>query len=84
MGAQPGPQEGPEALHGVDVNLMEAVTILITGVFTTPVTYCLMVISPVGQTRIDMVLVGEDAGSGFDALGDDRFDGDLPDILQHT
>lgn len=32
--AKPGAQEGPNPLHGVDVDLAEAIAIIITGVFT--------------------------------------------------
>ena len=33
MGSQPGAQQRPEALSGIDMNLIEAISIVVAGIF---------------------------------------------------
>src|SRR3954447_25178768 len=61
--AQPGAQQGPEALHGVDVDLAEAVPVLVAGVFTSGVADRLVPVAPGGQARVDVVFVAVDEGA---------------------
>jgi hypothetical protein len=72
--AQPGAQQRPEAFHGVDVHLAEAVPVLVAGVFTAGVTDRLVPVAPGRQARVDVVFVGVDEGALGDRAGDDRFD----------
>jgi hypothetical protein len=83
MRPQPRSQEGPEPLHRVDVNLVEAVAVLIARILAPTVTDRLVPISPGGQTGIDIIFVREDAGPRVHDFGDDRLDGDLLNIRQH-
>src|SRR3954467_3424440 len=77
--AEPGAQQGPRPLHGVDVDLAEAVTIFVARVLATPMTDGLVLIAPGWQAGVDLVLVGVDAG----ALGDDGLDDWLDCLLLH-
>src|SRR3954451_19267371 len=45
--AEPGAQQGPEPLDGVDVHLAEAVPVLVAGILTPGMADCLMLIAPV-------------------------------------
>ncbi len=82
--AQPGAQQGPDALHGVDVDLAEAVAILVAGVLAAPVADRLVPIAPGRQAGVDVVLVGVDAGALGDGGLDDRLDRLLLHIGQHA
>jgi hypothetical protein len=46
--AQPGAQQRPEALDGVDVHLAEAVAVLIARILAAPVADCLVPVAPGG------------------------------------
>src|SRR5215213_333861 len=79
MRAEPGAQEGPRPLHGVDVDLAEAVAILVAGVLPALMADRLVLIAPGRQAGVDLVLVSVDAG----ALGDDSLDDGLDCLLLH-
>ncbi len=49
MGAKPGPQERPKAFHGIDVYFIQAITIIIPGIFATTVAHTFMHIAPLFQ-----------------------------------
>src|SRR4051812_46620339 len=82
--AQPGAQQGPEALDGVDVHLAEAIPVLVAGVFAAPVADDLVPIAPALQAGIDTVLVGVDEGTLRNRGLDDRLDRDLLHVGQHV
>ncbi len=83
MRAQPRTQQRPKAFHGIDMDRMETVTILVTGVFSTAVTHALVHIPPLWQGRINHILVRIDHRAGFDRGLDERSDGLLLHVLQH-
>ncbi len=83
MGSQPGTQQGPEPLGGVDMDLMEAVAVLITGVFPPAVADRPLIESPVGQAVINVVLIGVHPGSRGDEPLDQRTDRGLLDVFEH-
>src|SRR5512139_3171370 len=83
MRAQPRTQQRPKAFQGVDMDLMETVTILITGVFSLAVAHALAHRPPLRQRSINHILVRIDHRTGFDRLLDERSDGFLLHILQH-
>src|SRR3954471_3271639 len=88
MRPQPGSQERPEALRpealeGVDVDLAEAVAVLVAGVFASTMTDCLVAVTETREPGVDAILVGKDARTFSDSLLDDRMDGRLLDIGQH-
>src|SRR2546421_8303849 len=83
MGAQPGSEQGPEAFHGADVDLMEAVAVVIPSVFAFAVTDGLVLISPFGKTGVDVILIGMDPGASGDQFRDDGLDGPLLNIGKH-
>src|SRR4051812_12694993 len=58
--AQPGAQQGPETLDGVDGHLAEAIAVLAASVFTLCVADCLVLIAPGWQAGVDAVLVRVD------------------------
>src|SRR4051812_5840538 len=70
--AQPGAQQGPRALYGIDVDLAEAIAILVTGVLAPSVADRLVPIPPGCQAGVDVVLVGVDAGALDNGSLDDR------------
>src|SRR3954470_6835397 len=84
MWAEPGAQERPRPLHGVDVDLAEAVAILVARVLTMCMTDCLVLIAPGRQAGVDIVLVGVDAGTLGDGGLDDRLDCLLLHVGQHA
>jgi hypothetical protein len=67
--AQPGAQQRPEALNGVDVDLAEAVTILVARVLGMGVADCLVPVAPGRQAGVDVVLVSMYEGAGRDSGG---------------
>jgi hypothetical protein len=77
---QPGAQQRPDPFHGVDVDLTEAVAVLIAGVFAPSMADRLVTIAPGRQASVDLVLVGVDEA----VLGgrDDRLDRGLLHIGQ--
>src|SRR5687768_11221062 len=83
MRPQPGSQERPEAFHGVDVDLAEAVAVLVAGVFATTMTDGLVAVAETRKPGVDAILVGIDVRAFGDGLLDDRMDGCLLDIGQH-
>ena len=83
MGSQPGAQQRPEALGGVDVNLMEAVSVFIAGVLAPAVAHGTVVKTPFRQTAIDVVFIGMNLCTRRDEPLDQRTDRDLLDIVQH-
>jgi hypothetical protein len=68
------------------MDLVEAVAIFIPSKLTFRMIDRLMSIAPLGQTGVDIVLIGIDEGAGLDSLLDYRFDGGLLNTLrvQHT
>src|SRR3954463_15806727 len=52
--------------HGVDVDFAEAITILITSIFTPPMVNRLMTEAPLRQSAVDCVLVGVDQAAEGD------------------
>src|SRR4051795_4144781 len=82
--AEPGAQQGPEPLDGVDVHLAEPVPVLVAGILTPGMADCLMLIAPGGQAGIDAILVRMDEGAQGNGGGDDRPDRDLPHVGQHA
>src|SRR3954449_4432090 len=54
---EPRAQQGPRPFHGVDVDLAEAVPILVARVLAMCVTDCLVLIAPGRQAGVDVVLV---------------------------
>lgn len=83
MRPQPGTQQGPEALGGIDMNLIEAISVLVTGVFASVMAHRVMVKAPILQWVIDIIFIGMDSRSGADEGLDERLEGGLLDILQH-
>src|SRR4051812_40286230 len=81
---EPGAQQGPRPLHGVDVDLAEAVAILVARVLAMCVTDCLVLIAPGRQAGVDVVLVGVNASALGDGGLDDRLDRPLLHIGQHA
>jgi transposase len=83
VGPEPGAQQGPDALHRVDVHLAEAVAVLVARVLAPGVTHGLVAVAPLFQPGVDVVLVGVDESVPGDRGPDDRLDRLLLDIGQH-
>ena len=82
--AQPGAQQRPKALDGVDVDLAEAVAVFVASVFAAPMADRLVPLAPGWQAGVDAILVRVDKGAWNDSGGDDRLDRDLPHVGQHA
>jgi hypothetical protein len=65
------------------VNLVEAITIFVPGVLAYRVVDGPVGITPLGQTGIDVVLIGVDETAGLDGLLDQGLDGHLLNIFEH-
>jgi len=70
--AQPGAQQRPEALDRVDMDLAEAVAVLVAGILAAGVADRLVPVAPGGQAGVDAIFVGVDEGARGDGGGDDR------------
>ena len=53
MRPQPGSQKRPEALEGVDVDLAEAVAVLVAGVFASTMTDCLVAVAETREPGVE-------------------------------
>src|SRR3954471_22042565 len=83
MRPQPGAQQRPEPFHRVDVDLAEAVAVLVAGVFAPPVANGLVLVTPGRQSIVDAILVGVDERALGDDGINDRLDRGLLHIGQH-
>src|SRR3954452_9789832 len=81
---QPGAQQRPQAFGRVDVDLAEAVAIVVPGILAPSVTDRLVPVAPVLQPAVDTVLVGVDEGALRDGRLDHRPDRRLPDVGEHA
>src|SRR5947209_5204762 len=81
---QPGTQQRPEALNGVDVDFAKTVAILITGILTTGMAHRLVAIAPSWQACIDVILIGVNQRARCDRIADDRLDRCLLHLGQHV
>src|SRR3954462_943664 len=82
--AEPGAQQRPEPLDGVDVHLAEAVPVLVAGVLAAPVANRLVLVAPALQAGVDAILVGMDEGALGNRGRDDRLDRPLLHVGQHA
>ncbi len=81
---EPRAQQGPEALDGVDVNLVEAVAVFIAGILPSAVADGLVLVAPLRQTAVDVILVGQHEGARRDGRLDQRLYRDLADVFEHA
>jgi hypothetical protein len=81
---QPGAEQGPRPLHRVDVDLAEAVAVLISRIFTAAVTNRLVLIAPGLQAGVDAVLVGVDERAFGNCGLEDWLDRPLLHVGQHA
>ncbi len=66
------------------MHLVESITILVPSVFTVTVTYGLMPVAPGWQRVVDVIFVRIHQGSRCNRRLDQRHDGFLLDVGQHT
>src|SRR4051794_3744736 len=83
MGAEPGPEQRPEAFDRVDMDLAEAIAVLVAGELTGRMADGAMRVAPFGQPRVDVVFVGVDHRPRGDRSLDQGTDRDLLDVLEH-
>ena len=81
--AQPRPQQRPKAFDRVDMDLMEPVAIVITGVFPRGMTHRVMCVTPLGQPAIDIEFSRVNNSALRNRLLDPGTDRDLLHVLQH-
>ena len=80
---QPGAEQRPEALQGIDVDFAEPVAIVIAGILAPAMADRFVTIAPVFQAGIDIVFISIDQRTRADSLCDDRLDGRLLNVGQH-
>ena len=80
MWTEPGAEQAPQPLDGVDVHFVDAVSVGTAGVFTFTMIDRDVNVAPGWETGIDAVLVGIDRTSLLDHFGDPGLDGGLLDI----
>ena len=69
--------------HGIDVDFVETIAVLVARIFAAAVTDGLVLIAPYRQTSVDAVLVGVDHRAFDDDGRNDRLDRFLLHIGQH-
>src|SRR5215217_2540227 len=84
MRAEPGAQQRPEAFHGVDVDLAEAVAVLVARILPAAVADGFAPVTPGCQAGVGAILVGVDVGALGDHRPDDRLDRLLPHVGEHA
>src|SRR3954453_4832640 len=84
VGPEPGAQQRPEAFGRVDVDLAEAVAVLVAGVLAPRVAHGLVPVAPVVQPGVDVVLVRVHEGALGDRRLDPRPDRPLADVGEHA
>src|SRR4051812_1949249 len=81
--AQPGAQQRPEALDGVDVDFAETITVLVARKLAAGVANCLVPVAPGRKAGVDVVLVGMNESAWCDGILDNRPDRGLLHVGQH-
>jgi|GEM_PF-3967461 len=59
MGPQPRAQQRPETFYCIYVYFTKSVAIVITGIFTSSMTYTLVLVVPLRQSTINAILIRE-------------------------
>jgi len=83
MRAKPRTQQGPKTCHRIDMNLAEAIFILITGIFGLSMIDGFMDIAPGFQLVVNGVFIGKNKRTGLDGLTHHGLNGLLLDIGEH-
>jgi len=83
MGPQPGAQQRPEALGGVDMNLIKAIPVFVAGVFASAMTHGTVIKPPFRQPSVDIVFIGMNASARGDEPLDQRANRGVLDVVQH-
>jgi len=84
MGAQPRPQQGPQAFHGVDGHFMQAIPVIIPRIFPPAVTDAFMRIAPLFSAAIHSVLIGVHTRTWRHRRLDQGLDRPLLDMCQQA
>ena len=66
---EPGAQQGPEAVEGVDVNLVEAVAVFIACLLPSAVADGLVRVAPRPQAAVEIPFVGQHSGGFYGPCG---------------
>lgn len=65
------------------MDLVESVAVLVTGVLSAAVTHRFVLITPLGQTGVDVVFIGVNSRVGRDGGQDQGLDGRLLNVFEH-
>src|SRR2546425_5460754 len=84
MGAQPTPQQRPEALHCIHMDFTKAVAIFISGVLASSMVDALMLVSPRTQASINAVFIRINKRTRGNGLFDERLNSFLLHIRKHV
>lgn len=83
MRAKPRAQQGPKTFHGIDVDLTEAILVLITSIFGLGMMDGFMGIAPGFQLAINGVFIGKNDRTGLDGLTHQGLNGLLLDVGEY-
>ncbi len=72
-------QEGPKPLYRVDMDFTKPVCVIITRIFTSPMTYSFVFIAPLWQWIVDGILVGVNLSAECNRCLDERLNSYLFD-----
>src|SRR4028119_1354710 len=83
MRTQPRTQEGPKPLPRLAMDSTKPVSVIITRIFTSPMTNIFVFIAPLWQWIVDGILVGVNLSAECNSCLDERFNGYLFNIAKH-
>src|SRR4051812_3071203 len=83
MGTEPGAEQRPEPLEGVDMHLAEPIPVVVPGVLARSMADRLVIVAPLDQPAVDVILVRVNRSTLGDRPLDQRPDRHLLDVLQH-
>ena len=83
VGAKPGAQQGPEALDRIDVDLVEPISIVISGILPDGMADGLVLVTPVAKATVDHIFIRVDQRAHLNHRAQDWFDGLSLNIWKH-
>ena len=71
---QPGAQQRPKAIQGVDMDFMKTISIFVTSILASRVVDFLMLVAPFGQAIVDIIFIRIDLAARCHVTRNDRLD----------
>ncbi len=74
MRSQPGTQQRPKTFQSIDMDFMKTISIFIPSVLACRMVDLLMLVTPFGQTIVNVIFIRVDLAARYHAACNDRFD----------